>query len=273
MKNAIVRRKAKKVNLSVIVIAKNEELKIYECLKSASKYADEIVLVDSGSMDKTVQIAKGFFAKVLELKNGSYSDWRNAGLKIALGKWIFYLDADERLADDLGEEILGIIKSEDKSLPKAYAVPRRNFILGKEMRYGGQWPDYQKRFFLKKSLIGYKNDLHEEAIYKGELGYLTNPIIHLKHDNLTDMVTKTNKWSLIEAKMLYEAKHPKMVWWRFLRIMFSELIFRMVVQKSYKDGIEGIIYAIYQMWSKFFTYAKLWELQIVNEKLNESRNL
>lgn len=254
------------VDLTFIIITKNEEKKISDCLRSLTKYADEIILVDSGSTDKTIAIAKSFGARIVKMEYGSYSDWRNEGLKASLGKWVFYIDADEILTDDVGNELIKRIKSKNKNLPTAYAVPRRNFILGKEMKYGGQWPDYQKRFFFKRDLVGYKNELHEEAVYKGSLGYIKNPIIHLKHDNLTDMVTKTNNWSLIEAKMLYDSGHPKMVWWRFLRIMFTEFFYRMFIQKSYKDGTEGVIYAIYQMWSRFFTYAKLWELQVVNSK-------
>ena len=75
------------------------------------------------------------------------------------------------------------------------------------------------------------------------------------------MVEKTNKWSEIEAKLLFEAGHPKMSWWRFFRIMATELWYRLIRLKGFLDGVEGVIYAIYQMWSKFITYGKLWEMQ------------
>lgn len=250
------------ITLSLVIIAKNEETMLPDCLESV-KWADEIVLIDSGSIDKTVEIAKKYGAKVVECTIGSFSDWRNEGLKAAKGKWIFYIDADERSTPELKEEIEKIIsKKPEVNSETAYAVARRNFILGREFKHGGQWPDYQMRFFLKSKLKGYKNDLHELAQFEGKEGKLKNPIIHHKHDNLSDMVIKTNKWSEIEAKELFNSGHPRMVWWRFLRIMMTELWFRLIKQGGVLDGGEGIMYSIYQSWSKFVTYGKLWEMQI-----------
>jgi glycosyltransferase involved in cell wall biosynthesis len=256
--------KTKKKNqelLSVIIIAKNEEEKLPGCLESID-WADEIILVDTDSTDKTVSIAKKAGARIISYPSGSFSDWRNAGLKAAKSKWILYVDADERVTPELHEELN--LKMKSSVSPYAYAVPRKNFILRKEMKHGGQWPDYQMRFFRKDKLKGYKNDLHEVAEFEGKEGHLSNPLIHLKHDNLSDMVTKSNKWSLIEAKLLFDTKHPQMVWWRFIRIMMTELWVRLVIQKGILDGGEGIIYSIYQAWSKFMTYGKLWEMQIAD---------
>jgi hypothetical protein len=140
------------------------------------------------------------------------------------------------------------------------------------MKHGGQWPDFQMRFFKKSALKGYKNDLHEVAEFEGKEGKLQSHLIHLKHDNISDMVTKTNKWSAIEAKLLLDANHPQMVWWRFFRIMATELWIRLIKQGGFLDGKEGIIYGMYQMWSRFVTYAKLWEMQISKEK-HETSNL
>ncbi len=263
----MIKKQQKVKNLvSVIIIAKNEEKKLPDCLKSV-KWADEIILVDTSSTDKTVPIAKKYGAKVIEHTSGSFSDWRNAGLKAAKGDWIFYIDADERVTNELKIEIEKEI-SEQRAVNSetAYAVPRRNIIFGREFKHGGQWPDYQMRFFRKDVLKGYKNDLHETAEFEGKEGKLIHPLIHIKHDNLSDMVTKTNKWSEIEAKLLFDGGHPKMVGWRFLRIMATEGWIRLVKQKGLLDGPEGIIYSIYQMWSKFVTYGKLWELQEIRDK-------
>lgn len=249
--------------LSVIIIAKNEEKKLPECLESV-KWADEIILVDTDSTDKTVDIAKANGANVFYYEDGSYQDWRNRGLKEAKGKWILYIDADERILSALRDEILKQVKDDSISYA-AYAIPRKNIILGREMRHGGQWPDYQKRLFKRKALKEWKGDLHEQPVIEGELGYLHEPMIHIKHDNLSEMVIKTNRWSTIEAKILLESNHPQMVPWRFVRIMVTELWLRLVKQKGMLDGVAGVIYAIYQMWSRFITYGKLWEMQINQE--------
>lgn len=246
--------------LSIILIAKNEEKNIEQCINSFN-IGDEFIVVDSGSEDKTISVAKKYKARIIEYKGGAFSEWRNAGKDAARGNWLFYIDADERMTPSLETELSGIITNETDSSPKAFAVPRQNIIFGRVMKHAGQWPDYQMRFFKKSSLIGYKNQLHEIAEFRGEEGKLKNYLVHIKHDNLSDMVTKTNRWSDIEAKLLYDSGHPLMVWWRFIRIMLTELWIRVVRQKGILDGFEGLLYAIYQMWSKFITYAKLWELQ------------
>ncbi len=244
--------------ISVIIITKNEENKLRECLESLDGFASEIIVVDTGSVDNTKKIAKEYKAKIYDYPKGGFSDWRNKGLKEAKSDWIFYLDADERITPLLKQEI----KSLSENVPySAYAIPRRNFILGKEMKHGGWWPDYVKRFYKKDSLIKWEGKLHEEPVINGELGHLKQPLIHIKHDNISEMIEKTNEWSNIEAELLLKSNHPKMVWWRFLRIIFTEAYYRIIKLKGYKDGAEGIIYGLYQSWSRFMSYAKLWEMQ------------
>lgn len=252
----------KKIMLSAVIIVKNEEKHITDCLKSLD-FTDENIVVDTGCEDKTIELASKLKATITECFTGSYSDWRNKGLKKARGEWILYVDADERVTKELKTEIGKVIKSKDFSV---YAIPRRNIILGKEMRYGGWWPDYVKRLFIKKDLVKWVGDLHEEPKFKGQISHLKSPLMHLKHDNIFDMMEKTNKWSEIEAKLLYDSDHPKMTWWRFFRVMATELWYRLIIKAGILDGVEGVIYSIYQMWSKFVTYAKLWEMQLeVNE--------
>jgi glycosyltransferase involved in cell wall biosynthesis len=249
--------------LTVIIIARNEEEKISKCLQSVN-WADEIVLVDSGSKDKTVEIAKGHKALVEEISGGNFSSWRNIGARKASHPWLLYIDADETVTESLQEEIKRAVASGEKS---AYAIPRKNIILGREMKHGGWWPDYVVRLIKKDKLNKWRGKLHEQPEIKGKVGYLKNHLIHEKHDNLFDMLKKTNEWSEVEAQLLFEANHPKMVWWRFFRIMMTEIWLRLVKLRGYKDGAEGVIYSIYQMWSRFITYAKLWEMQLQTRNL------
>jgi hypothetical protein len=252
-----------KNNISAIVITKNEEEKIGDCLESLS-WADEILVIDTGSDDKTIEIATKKKAIVVSYSKGGFSDWRNQGAKEAKNDWLLYVDADERVTPLLRKEILRTIKnSADIAL---YAIPRRNIILGKEMKHGGWWPDYVKRLMRKDALDKWEGDLHENPVVKGDLGHLKNPLVHIKHAKLSEMVEKTNKWSEIEAKLLLKSGHPKMAGWRFFRIMVTELWYRLIKLKGYRDGTEGVVYAIYQMWSKFVTYGKLWEMQLEKKK-------
>lgn len=258
----------KKARLSVIILTKNEEKRIKDCLDSV-KWADEIILVDSGSTDKTIPIAKKYGAKIVSYKTPrpEYSLWRNRGLKETKGDWVFYLDADERATPELKKEILALLSQRSHGPVRGagevggWAIPRRNFYLGKEMKYGGAWPDYVKRLFKKDKLKKWKGRLHEEPIFEGELGHLKEPIIHLTHRDLSSMVEKTRKWSKIEAELLYQADHPPVTWWRILRIMITEFWKRGVKLQGWRDGTIGWIEIIFQMFSRFITYARLWEMQ------------
>ena len=245
------------MKLSVIVIAKNEEQMIRDCLASI-KWADEIILVDSGSTDKTMEIAKKYSARIISLPTEKleFAKWRNAGLKEAKGNWVFYLDADERITPELQKEIKESIK-----YFTAYEIPRQNFYLGKEMHYGGAWPDYVKRLFLKEKLKRWIGELHEDPVFEGEMGRLKNPIVHIAHRDLSLMVEKTREWSKIEAELLYKTRHPPVTWWRILRIMLSEFWLRGVKLQGWRDGTVGWIEIIFQMFSRFVTYGRLWELQ------------
>ena len=248
-----------KILISVVIIAKDVEEKIKDCIDSVA-WADEVIVIDNGSKDKTKEVAKKMGALVYEFKGkGSYSQWRTEGLNKAKGEWVFYLDSDERVTPNSRNELQQLIKKDSRC--DWYIIPRKNIILGKVMMHGGWWPDDVKRLFKIKSLKGWENDLHEEPEVVGVMGKLTYPLVHLKEDNLSEMIVKTNKWSEVEAKLLFDAKHPKMTWWRFPRIMFTEFWYRFIILRGFMDGVEGTIYSIYQMWSKFMTYAKLWEMQ------------
>jgi len=252
------------MKLSVIIIAKDEERKIEDCLKSV-KWADEIIFIDTGSDDKTTDIAKRHGASVTQYEKGGYSDWRNKGLEKAKGSWVFYVDADERVTPELRKEVEKVV-SEKEGKYSSFAIPRRNIILGREMKHGGWWPDYVKRLYEKKNLVKWEGDLHEEPVFRGEMGHLENPLIHEKHGNLGEMVEKTNRWSEIEAKLMFDANHPQMNIIRFLTAMTREFWLRMIKNVAFLDGTEGIIYALYQVYSKFISYAKLWEMQLKSQK-------
>lgn len=230
-----------KISAIVLVGPKTDQKLLKKCLGSLD-WCDEIIRVGS------------------EVKGG-FADRRNFGAKRAKGEWLLYVDTDEEVTQSLREEIELRITNYELRV-NAYAIPRRNFIFGKEFRHGGQWPDYVKRLFLKSNFKGWKGELHEEPIFEGEIGHLKNPLFHKKHKNLEEMVEKTNDWSEIEARLMFEAKHPKMNLFRFASAGFREFWLRMVRQMAFLDGAEGVIYGIYQVYSRLISYAKLWEMQL-----------
>jgi len=248
-----------KNKITVIIIAKNEQEMLPGALKSVS-WADEVLVIDTGSTDKTVQIAKKHGARVASYTVGkNFSDWRNKGLKEASTEWVLYLDADERVTGALKKEICEAVREGEYS---AYAIPRRNVVLGKELRHGDWYPDYVKRLFRWANLKKWTGAVHEEPQFRGELGHLTEPMKHIKHEDLQQMVEKTNHYSDYEARLMFEAGHPPMTVRRFLSAMLREFWYRMVRHRAFLDGSVGIIFALYQVFSRFVSYAKLWELQI-----------
>jgi glycosyltransferase involved in cell wall biosynthesis len=259
LKNKKTKKQKNGPFVGVVIAVLDEEAKIEACLKSV-KWVDEIVLVDTGSVDRTVKIAKKFKVKVIKYSKGSYSDWKNEGARHLKTDWMLFLDADERVTDSLRREIVNNIgDGQDYS---CYAIPRKNIILGKELRHGGWWPDYVIRLFRRSDFIKWEGILHEQPKYKGMLGYLKFPLVHHKHDDFESMLEKTNKWSDIEAKLMFDSDHPRMNVLRFISAMWREFYLRTIKKTAFLDGSVGMIYAMYQVWSRFINYAKLWEMQL-----------
>jgi glycosyltransferase involved in cell wall biosynthesis len=239
--------------ISVIILAKNEEERIAECIKSVH-WAHEVLVVDNGSTDDTIAIAKTLRSKVIERLGTNFSELREYGAKETGGTWLLYLDADERITEKLKIEILKQVQNDKYA---GYYISRRNFYLGRE------WParDKMVRLIKKDALISWSGKLHEHPQIQGIIGELKEPLIHLTHRTLFEMVEKTNDWSDIEADLRIKANHPRMAAWRFIRVMVSAFWRSYIKEGGWKSGVVGWIESIYQSFSMFITYAKLWERQ------------
>lgn len=243
------------MKLTAIIIAKNEENMIADCLETVS-FCDEIIVVDSGSTDRTADIAERFGAKVVKRLNANFSELRNGGLMRAKGEWILYIDADERVSSELKTAILHAVQTEKEYA--AFKIERKNFYLG-----NNPWPKIEllERLFRKNKLKKWYGELHESPQVEGEIGSLTGFLLHYTHRDLTQMLQKTIIWSKTEAQLRFEAHHPKMTWWRFPRVMLSAFLDSYIQQKGIKAGTVGLIESYYQAFSAFVTYARLWEMQ------------
>lgn len=243
--------------LTIVVIAKNEEGRLNVCLESV-KWADEIIVLDNGSSDKTIQIAKKFTDYVFSFGDLDFSSLRNKGMEKAKGDWVLFVDADERILNSLKEEIKDIIATSDKS---AFAISRKNIIFGKEVKYGPFWPDWVIRLLKKKDFETWIGKVHEYPKFKGNLGYTKNSFLHLTHRDLDQVVLKSLDWSKIDAALRMDDKHPNMSGWRFLRILFSEIIYQGIIRKGFFNGSIGVMDSILQSFSLFMTYVRLWQMQ------------
>lgn len=243
--------------LSVIILTKNEEKRIRACLESV-KWADEILVLDNGSDDKTFQIVKEYTDKIYKFQNEDFATLRNKGMEQAQGEWVLYVDADERVLEPLRKEIEAQIAFGSFC---AFAISRKNIIFGREVKYGPFWPDWVIRLLKKEDFTRWFGKVHEYPKFKGELGYLKNPLLHLTHRDIDQIVLKSLEWSKIDATLRFEVGHPKMSAWRFLRILLSETFYQGFIRKGFFNGTLGVMDSILQTFSLFLTYVRLWQMQ------------
>jgi glycosyltransferase involved in cell wall biosynthesis len=243
------------MKISAIILTKNAEEVIGDCIDSVS-FCDEVIIIDDGSTDRTLEVAKLLDVKVFSVISRNFAERRNYGAKKAKGEWLLYIDSDERISSELRENIKRVVSGDGEF--DAYRLQRRNFYFGNH-----EWPQIEKleRLLKKTALEEWYGEIHETAKIDGDIGDLDGFLLHYTHRTLTSMVEKTITWSEIEAELRFNNNHPKMSWWRFFRVMITAFYDSYVRQKGYKAGTAGVVESIYQAFSMFITYARLWEMQ------------
>jgi glycosyltransferase involved in cell wall biosynthesis len=242
-----------KPKLSVIIITLNEAENIRPCLESVS-WADEIVVVDSGSSDQTVEICQEYSAKIL-INNQwqGFGFQKNLALLQATGDWVLSLDADERVTPELRETIQSCIGNPEA---EAYLLPRQAYFLGKAMRHGGWWPDYVLRLF-RRDCGEFSNVLvHETVITRGKIAKLRQPLIHYSYVSLEQLLSKINHYSSAGANQAHESgksgglgKALGRGMWAFFRAY--------CLRAGFLDGSAGLIAAISKGEETYYRYLKL----------------
>ena len=244
--------------LSAIIIAKNEEAMISNCIETL-RWCDEIIVVDDRSTDRTAELAERAGAIVLEHKGKSFASCRNLGKEAATGAWLLYVDADERVTPALKREILKAIQHPGSSV--AFKVPRRNIHYGAWLQFGGWGQDAVVRLFEASHLEEWQGEVHEHATVQGQVGLLSEPFIHLTHRSIRDGLEKSMHWTAIEAELLFRSGHKKIGMIQLLSIPVRSFLQRLILQRAFKDGAPGWIEAMVQAMNRFLVYAQLWELQ------------
>ena len=189
-----------KRKLSVTIITLNEEQDLRRCLDSLEGLADEVVVVDSGSTDKTVEIAKKYKAKVFHNKFVNYADQKNYALSKTTSEWVLSVDADEVVSSDLSEEISLLLQKKDIKF-SAFTIPRRNVIFKKEIKYTRWQPELDRHVWLwKKNLGKWVGDVHEEVSVEGSVGKLSAVKIHYQYETIREFLVMVNKYTELEAR-------------------------------------------------------------------------
>ena len=242
--------------ISVCIITFNEEKFVGQCIEAVKGFADEIIVVDSHSFDKTVQIAKKLGAKVFRKKFSDFAAQRNFALTKAKNEWIFFPDPDEICPKELAQEIVETVNS--KNSADGYWIPYKNHYGKKELKYGGE-SYYHMRLFRRKN-AKYDQIVHEEAKIAGTEGKMKNKIIHFSYPDLSDLLQKLNHYSSLEAK----ARKMKGEKFSLLKLIFhpvGSFFYRLIWWKGILDGLEGLILATTFAFYRFQVNVKLWELE------------
>lgn len=241
--------------LSVILITKNEAPRIRQCLESV-KWADEIVVLDSGSTDGTPDICREYTEQVFDVDWPGFGPQKNRALDRATGDWILSVDADEVVTDALRDEIERTLR---KPKYNGYKIPRSSHYVGRRIRHSGWTPDYVVRL-MKKGSGGFTNSLvHEKLEIAGKVGRLKNPLIHYSFDTFEDVIDKMNRYSTYNAQMLYEQDRDSSLMeavgrglWAFVRTY--------ILKRGFLDGRQGFQLAVSNAEGTYYKYVKLMEL-------------
>jgi glycosyltransferase involved in cell wall biosynthesis len=244
--------------LSVTVITRNEEAQIGDCLESV-RWADEIVIVDTGSADRTLEICHKYTPHVYSRPWQGYAPAKNAALALATGDWILSLDADERASGGLHAEIATLQQQPMTMLADGYAVPRRNYLWGRWLRHGGLYPDYQIRLFKRGKGSFKARRVHESVAIDGRIERLRHPIEHYSYRGISDVIQRLDCYTELAALDFRDEGQP----FRRTALLMRPLgrfLRNYVLQQGFRDGIPGLIMAVSYAYSVFAREAKLWEL-------------
>lgn len=248
--------------LSVCVITGNEEDNIRRCLESV-RWADEIVVVDSFSRDRTVEIAREFTDRVFQHRWMGYIGQKAIARNLARGEWILFVDADEAVSPALRGEILAALRRGVPDAVAGFDFPRQVWFLHRWIRHGDWYPDAKLRLFRKERGRCCGIEPHERIEIDGELRHLSAPLFHYTYDDIADQLSTLNRFTTIGAESAAQGRrHARLyVLWgmlfhppfRFLRCYFFKL--------GVLDGLAGLVIARTIAFGTFVKYAKLWELR------------
>lgn len=250
-----------KIPLSIAIITKNEEENIRSCLQSIS-FADQIVVVDSGSTDKTLELAAEFGCEIYPEGWHGFGRQKQLAIEKCRLAWILVLDADERIPSETADIIKKIVIDPDVE-EAGFSFPRKNYFQGRWIKHAGWWPDRIVRLFRKEKGRMTSAQVHEAVEVTGIVGELNVPIEHYTESNLTTIIQKIDKYSTLGAQEAFRDGKHSSVFSAFMRALFTfnqDYFLRLGIL----DGRQGLTLAVTDAVNKFFKYAKLSELVKIN---------
>lgn len=243
--------------LSVLIITKNEEEHI-NALLSSIDFADEVVVVDSYSTDKTVILAEELGAKVLFREFDYHAAQKNWGLKQLQNDWVLVIDADERISSNLKEEIIAVLNKENLR-EKAFWIKRENFLMGKKVKYSGWQNDKVIRLFNRKFCKYGDKLVHEEIETNEKVGFLKNKLIHYTYKNFKSYFNKVQKYTTQKA-LIKSKTHSTINFYHLVIKPLAKFLKRYILEKGFLDGKIGVIISSMAAFNVFLVYLKVWRI-------------
>ena len=246
--------------LTVIILTLNEEILLPECLKSLS-WAEDKLVFDSGSTDRTCDIAIEHGARVVQRCFDNYAAQRNAALSETESEWVLFIDADERVGVDLVNEMHVAIQDQYRS---GWMIPRHNYIFGKLVLNAGWYPDYQLRLF-KQEFGSYYSDrhVHELLDLKGSIGRLHHPIIHQNYVDVSEFIIKQRHYAKYEAYMLHNQGIVSRAH-NYLLQPIRQFLWRYMTLSGWRSGYHGLLLCVLMAYSQYMIYQELSRLRSTN---------
>lgn len=248
--------------VSAVLISLNEEKRIGPCLDSL-RWADEIVVVDSGSSDATREIARRYTDRVFDIPWKGFGPQKQAAVELASHDVVLNVDCDERVTPELAEEIGGILSG--PGMGAAYTIPRRTFLGAKEIRHCGWYPDRTTRLF-DRTRARFSTDLvHERVEVSGETAPLAGHLLHYSFSGIGEMIPKINRYSDLSARQMFERGRRCGIADLTLLPAFA-FVRTYLLRLGFLDGVEGVVISATTSWLTFAKYAKLRELERLSGK-------
>lgn len=246
--------------ISAVISTYNEEQMIKDCLESI-KWADEIIVVDNSSQDKTVEIAKKYTKKIFTRPNNLMLNInKNFGFGKATGDWILSLDADERVELGLKEEIVSSIKYKVSSI-NGYRIPRKNMIFGKWIQHTGWYPDYQLRLFRRGKGKFAEKHVHEQLTLSGEAGILKEHLVHYNYTTVAQFLYKMNQIYVPNEAQNILSSGKKITWQDAIGFPTQEFFRRFFEGQGWRDGLHGLVLSFLMAFYHFLVFVHVWEKQ------------
>jgi (heptosyl)LPS beta-1,4-glucosyltransferase len=253
------------IELAAVVLTKNEEHHIGDCLDSLG-WADECVVFDDFSGDDTLEIARSKGARVMSHAFRDFASQRNAALEAVEATWILFVDADERVTPALADEVRQVIGFQDERARAGWWIPRYNYMIGHRMCGGGWYPDRQLRLLRRgKARYDPAHPVHEIVLLDGEAGTLQNHFVHYNYDTVAQFRHKMGRYTALEAEILYQ-KGIRARPWTYVTMPAREFWRRFVRLEGYRDHIYGLLFCGLMSWYTLLTYWRLRELHASNRK-------